>query len=222
VRVVDVAEFFGHVRRVGDLQRPVELHGHAPLAVRPERHRLPVFQPDLVLGRPRRLLSQEVERPVVEDIAVLVDLDEGRSLVGAGGPQHVQQVLAVVVDRAGHERGFGPQRQRHRVEGMVERTERGRLRDLPLLAGRRILALRQPVDLIVEQDDLQVHVAAECVDQVIAADRQRVPIAGHDPHRRGRGGRWPVPSPRPERVRGSNAPRRCPCSTRTGHCIRSR
>ena len=31
-----------------------------------------------------------------------------------------------------------------------------------------ILALRQSVDAVVEQEDLEVHVAAQCVDQVVA------------------------------------------------------
>ena len=47
--------------------------------------------------------------------------------------------------------------------------------------GRRILALGQAVDLVVEQDDLQVDVAADGVDQVVAADRQAVAVAGDDP-----------------------------------------
>ena len=48
---------------------------------------------------------------------------------------------------------------------------------------RRVLPLRQAVDLVVEEQDLQVHVAAQRVDQVVAADRERVAVAGHDPHR---------------------------------------
>ena len=52
---------------------------------------------------------------------------------------------------------------------------------LPSSRRRRVLALRQPVDLVVEEQDLEVHVPAQRVDQVVAADRQRVAVAGHDP-----------------------------------------
>ena len=73
---------------------------------------------------------------------------------------------------------------------MVLRPERRGLGDLALLARRRVLALGQAVDLVVEEQDLQRHVAAQRVDQVVAADRERVAVAAHHPHRqvRPRGG----------------------------------
>src|SRR5439155_16017464 len=37
------------------------------------------------------------------------------------------------------------------------------------------------VNLVVEEHDLQIHVAADGVNQVIAADRQSVAVAGDDP-----------------------------------------
>ena len=49
-------------------------------------------------------------------------------------------------------------------------------------ARRRILPLGQPVDLVVEQDDLHVQVAADAVQQVIAADGECVAVAGDYPH----------------------------------------
>ena len=75
-----------------------------------------------------------------------------------------------------------PERQRERVERVVERAERRALRDLPELARRRVLALGQAVDLVVEQQDREVHVPAQRVDQVVAADREPVAVAGDDPH----------------------------------------
>ena len=58
----------------------------------------------------------------------------------------------------------------------------------PTSRGGRVLALGQPVDPVVEQQDRQVHVAAQRVDQVVAADRQRVAVAGDHPHRQVRPG----------------------------------
>ena len=40
----------------------------------------------------------------------------------------------------------------------------------------------KPVDLVVEQQHREVHVAPQRMDQVVAADRQRVAVAGDDPH----------------------------------------
>ena len=67
------------------------------------------------------------------------------------------------------------------LNGRVERTERRRLGDLADLGGRRVLALGQAVDLVVEHEDRELHVAAQGVDEVIAADRERVAVAGHHP-----------------------------------------
>ena len=52
---------------------------------------------------------------------------------------------------------------------------------LPNSRRRASLALGQTVDPVVEQDDLQVHVAAQHVEEVVAADPQRVAVAGDHP-----------------------------------------
>ena len=43
--------------------------------------------------------------------------------------------------------------------------------------------LVKPVDLVVEEQDLEVDIAAESVDQVVAADREGVAVTGDHPHR---------------------------------------
>ena len=90
-------------------------------------------------------------------------------LLGLDRVEHLGEVLAVGVDGAGHETGLGAERQRDRVERVVHRTDRSRLGHLAGLGGRRVLALGQPVDAVVEQHDGDVHVAPQGVDQVIAA-----------------------------------------------------
>jgi hypothetical protein len=134
------------------------------------------------VGAPVRLRGDRVEGAVVEDVAVLVDLDERRALVLVGPAQDLLQVLPVEVVGAGDEAGLRPERQAERVERVVERAERRGLRDLADLARRRELALREAVDLVVEQQDGDVDVAAQRVDQVVAADRQAVAVTRHDPH----------------------------------------
>ena len=54
------------------------------------------------------VLAHEVERAVVVDVAVLVHLDEGRTLVRGGARAAPGQVLAVGVDRACHEVASAP------------------------------------------------------------------------------------------------------------------
>ena len=100
-----------------------------------------------------------------------------------GAAQHLAQSLAVGVQRAADEGGLGAQRQRHRVERVVQRAHRGGLGDLADLRRRRVLPLGQAVDPVVEQQDRQVDVASQRMDQVVAADRQRVAVTGDDPHR---------------------------------------
>ena len=67
-------------------------------------------------------------------------------------------------------------------ERVVDRAHRRALGLLAQRAGRRVLALGQAVNVVVEQDDVQVEVAANGVHQVVAADRQAVAVAGDDPH----------------------------------------
>ena len=157
-----------------------------------------------------------LEGAVVEDVAVLVDLDERGALVGVGPAEGLHHVLAVHVVGPGHEGGLGAEGQAERVERVVERAERRRLGDLAHLRGRRVLALGQAVDLVVEQQDGDVHVAAQGVDQVVAADRQRVAVAGDDPDVEVRAGWWPGRWRWPGPGRGSSASRRCSCSTGSG------
>src|SRR3954451_17284596 len=91
---------------------------HAALALGAEPDRRAVLEPDLVV-LPLPLGSNGVERAVVEDVAVLVDLDEGRAVVRRGGAQRLGHVLLVSVDRAGDERRFRAERKRDGIEGMV-------------------------------------------------------------------------------------------------------
>src|SRR5699024_1461602 len=51
------------------------------------------------------------------------------------------------------------------------------------LGGGGVLPLGEPIDLVVEQQDRDVDVAAQCMDQVVATDRQRVAVTGHHEHR---------------------------------------
>ena len=84
--------------------------------------------------------------------------------------------------RPGHEGGLGAQGEGHRVVRVVQRAERCRLGDLARLRSRRILALGEPVNLVIEENDREIHVAPEGVEQVVAADGQGVAVAGDYPY----------------------------------------
>ena len=43
--------------------------------------------------------------------------------------------------------------------------------------------LGQPVDLVVEEQDLHIDIAAEGVDQMVATDGEGVTVTGDHPHR---------------------------------------
>ena len=76
-----------------------------------EADRLAVLEGDEHVG-PHLLAGDGLEGAVVEDVAVLEDLDERRALVVVGGPEGLDHVLAVEVVGAGHERGLGAERHR--------------------------------------------------------------------------------------------------------------
>jgi hypothetical protein len=71
-----------------------------------------------------------VELAVVEDVAVLVDLDERGAVVGVGGTEGLDHVLSVEVVGAGHETRLGAERHRQRIERRIDRAHRRGLGDL--------------------------------------------------------------------------------------------
>jgi hypothetical protein len=165
-----------------DRQRAVVVAHDAELAVHAEAERLAVDERDAV-GVGLVAIGEVVEGAVVEDRAVLQHLDERRAAVLGSGAQDLDEALLVAIDGAGDERRAGADGERQRIERRVDRAGGRRLGDLADLARRRGLALRQAVDAVVEEQDLDRDVAAQRVDQVVGADRQRIAVAGDDPHR---------------------------------------
>ena len=93
----------------------------ALVAVLAEDHRLAVLEDehpvlaDLAVG-------EVAPRPVVEDVAVLEDLDERGALVAAGPLERALEMLGVRVDRAGDEARLGGERDRQRDDRRVDRA----------------------------------------------------------------------------------------------------
>src|SRR5712691_452895 len=115
MRVVHDQGVFAYLGDVDGLDRAVAPKAQTMLAARTVLDRLAVLQPhDIVLARTG--FGDRSERVVVEDRAVLVDLDERRAPVIGSRAQHAGEVLAVRVDRASYEAGLGAERERQRVE----------------------------------------------------------------------------------------------------------
>jgi hypothetical protein len=96
----------------------------------PKRDRLTVHEVDHHLVAGTLLLGDVVELSVVEHVAVLVDLDEGRTVVGVGGTERLDHVLPIEIVGSCHEARLGTERHREGVERRIDRTHRCRLGDL--------------------------------------------------------------------------------------------
>ena len=96
--------------------------------------------------------------------------------------EHLQHVMRVVVEGARDERRLGADRDGERPQRRVDRAIRRGLRALAELGGRRILAFGEPIDLVVVQDDLEVDVAPQHVQDVVAANAECVAVARDYPH----------------------------------------
>jgi hypothetical protein len=177
VLVVDEQRALPHLDHVDDLGGAVLANSHAARSVGTEPHGLAVPEVDATLLG----LTHGVERTVVVDVAVLEDLDERGAAMRRSPPQHLGHVLAVGVDRARDEARLGADGDAERVEGLVDRACGRRARPLAPWARRRVLPLRQPVDLVVEKEDRDIHIAPQGVDEVVAADRERVAVPRDDP-----------------------------------------
>jgi hypothetical protein len=107
----------------GDAQRAVVVADDPELVVEAEADRLAVDEVDAVDGR-GVLLGQVVEGAVVEDRAVLEDLDEGGAAVLGRRAQDLDEPLLVAVDGARDEGGAGAegQRQARRAAGRSSRA----------------------------------------------------------------------------------------------------
>src|SRR6516164_3684490 len=118
---------------------------------------------------------------VVEDVAVLQDLDEGRAFVSGGLFEGIFQVSLEDVDRARNESSFSADCEGDGIEGAVERAVGGGLCFLVEFGGRRILTFCQAIDTVVKEKHLKSDVPTKHVNGVITTDREGVAVAGGHP-----------------------------------------
>ena len=118
---------------------------------------------------------------VVEDHTVLQDLTDRSTLVLIGSLQNLHRSLGIGSHGTGEEVSTGTEAEFGRTEGILNCTVRTRLRHEATGRGGRILALRQTVDTVVEQDHVQVDVTTVGMDEVVTTDSQSVTVARHLP-----------------------------------------
>ena len=79
------------------------VHPYAPVAILAKHHWLAVFEIQHAIGT-NRTFSEMIERVVVKDVAVLVDLDKRNALVLRSRFNHRAEMFDVDIDRTGHKR----------------------------------------------------------------------------------------------------------------------
>ena len=134
-----------------------------------ETNRLAMLQADPILIA-QGAVAKALQHVVVEDNAVLQDLDEGRPPMARRRLDRLAKMRLVGDYRAGDKGRFGGQRDFDRMDRLLDGAQGTGLRLLAELGGRRVLSLGQAVDLVVEQQDIDVQIAAHAMDQVICAD----------------------------------------------------
>ena len=127
--VMHEKRFLPDIGDLDDAQLPIDSHHDTALAVGTEANLLTVMEVDDHL-RALFASGDVLERAVVEHVAVLEDLDERRAPVGVRRTEHLGHVFAIEVVGSGNETGFGAEGHGERIERLIDRSERGRFRDL--------------------------------------------------------------------------------------------
>ena len=118
---------------------------------------------------------------VGKDDAVGQHLHHRSALVAGGGNHALDRVGNVGIDGTGKEIAAGTETELSGAEGVLDRSPGRRLGDESAVGGGGVLTFGEAVDFVVEEDDVEVDVAAHRVDEVVAADSEAVAVAGDVP-----------------------------------------
>ena len=133
-------------------------------------------------------VAQRLVGPVIEDNAVGEHFHHGAAVVQCRRRHNLFVESQLHIQAAGKEGTLCAKHQRTRIERMLHRAVRRGLGYGSELGCRRILPLGEAVDLIVEEDDVYVYVAAYCVDEVVPAYGERIAVSASLPYGEGRVG----------------------------------
>src|SRR5439155_15408254 len=98
------------------------VQANALVAVLAENERLTVFEVQGVI-RLDAFVGGVIENAVVEDLAVLINLNEGCAFMSRGAFQNFRQMIDVDVDGTGDKSGLSADGQRQRPQGIVDRPQ---------------------------------------------------------------------------------------------------
>src|SRR5215212_5848279 len=157
------------------------IHANTLVTILAEYHWLAVLEVKHAVGADAAL-GKVVEGVVVEDIAVLVDLYERDAFVLRRCIHHRAKMFDVDVDRARYKGRLTRDRQRQGIDRIVDGAQGSRLRLFTKLGSWTVLALRQTVDTVIEEDVVDVEIAPDSMDEMVAANRQCVAVAGDHPN----------------------------------------
>ena len=127
-----------------------------------------------------------IVRAVVEYHAVLQDLAHAGTLVIVGRLENLHGAWGIGGNGAGKEVTSRSEAQLGGTERILNRSVWRGLADEAARAGGTILSLRQTIDSVVEQNHVQVDVAAIGMYEVIASDSQSVAVTADLPNGEGR------------------------------------
>src|ERR1700677_4199095 len=128
-------------------RRPETFQADALVPLCAEDQRLALFEEQGLDGL-AAFFGKDFESAVIENIAVLIDLEERRALMPMAAQQHLLKMLGVPVHAAGYKAGIRAHGKGQRIEGMVDTPKGRRLGDLLLFRRGRILAFGQSIDLV--------------------------------------------------------------------------
>ena len=121
-------------------------------------------------------------RAIIEDDAVHQTLHDRAAFVLLRRHETIYRRRHIDIERAGEERTPCAQDEFRRYERPFYRSKRRGFGDKTLRAGRRVLALGQTVDAVVEETDVQVHVPSYLMNEMVSADSQAVAVTAHLPN----------------------------------------
>jgi len=165
---------FDHFRLV------VTVEANAFIAIFTKDQRFAMFEIDDILFF-LVLLGSKFKRARIKDITVLVDFHKGRPFVMCCPFEDGTEVFDINVNGTGGECRAGTDGNRQRIQRPIHRTKGRTLRFRPGRTGGRVLTFGQTVNLVVEHDHFQIHVATQHVHEVIPADRQGITVTGDHP-----------------------------------------
>ena len=139
------------------------------VAVLAKEHLLAMHEVDGAVGA-YCLVGDAVVDAVVENHAVLQDLNHRAALVASSLNHNLLVDIQLNVDAAGKESATSAKDQFGRNKWVFGCAIRRRLRDAATVAGGAELALGQAINLVVEQQQVQVYIATHLVDEVVATN----------------------------------------------------